>query len=76
MMDIPVIEFVLVNAISYLCGLATGLIICCKNKETFMQRARSHDNLQSYNHHTQPMPIPAMPMPTASAPPEHTITFK
>jgi hypothetical protein len=73
-MYVPVIEFVLVNVVSYLCGVGTGLSICCKYKEKFMSRARSRDDLSSLNHHENVLPtVPAMP----SAPmPEHTITIK
>ena len=77
-MYVPVVEFVLVNVVSYLCGVGTGLSVCCHYKEKFMSRARSHDNLQSYNHHTHDVAYPTVPaMPAMpSAPPEHTITIK
>ena len=62
MLNFTIFEFILVNMISYFCGVGTGLIICCKNKETFMQREKSVENLQQYNHQavqgyaTAPMP--------------------
>ena len=68
MMDISIIEFILVNALNYCLGVATGLVICWRNKETFLQRARSVDNLQQYNHQ-----VLAQPMATAPHIPEITI---
>jgi hypothetical protein len=61
MMDISVIEFILVNAISYFLGVATGLVICCQNKETFLQRSRSVDNLQQFNHQVLAQPMASAP---------------
>jgi hypothetical protein len=69
MMDISVLEFCLVNFLSYLCGVATGLVICCKNKETFLQRQASVENLSQYNHQVQAQPL-------ASAPTFPEITIK
>ena len=56
-MDISGLDFVLINIISYVCGLATGLIICCKNKDKLLVKSRSLDNLslqqrqQNHIHH-------------------------
>jgi hypothetical protein len=77
-MYVPVVEFVLVNVVSYLCGVGTGLSVCCKYKEKFMSRARSHDNLSSYNHHQNVVPaMPSAPLAEQVAPrPEHTIFIK
>lgn len=63
-MDIPAIEIILFTIISYLMGVGTGLTICCKYKETFLQRARSVDNLRQYNH--QPI---VSAVPTSNTPP-------
>jgi len=51
MLEFSIFEFCLVNAVSYMCGVGTGLVICCRNKEVFMQRVKSSDNLAQYNHH-------------------------
>ena len=50
-MNITALDFVLINVISYVCGLATGLIICCKNKDKLLVKSRSLDNIsgQQYN---------------------------
>ena len=67
-MDISGLDFVLINVISYVVGLATGLIICCKHKDKLLVKSRSLDNIsgnmlgQNYN-----------PPIVASAPPA-TIT--
>ena len=56
-MNITALDFVLINVISYVCGLATGLIVCCKNKDKFLVKSRSLDNLslqqrqQNHIHH-------------------------
>ena len=63
-MEVPGIEIILVTLLSYLMGVGTGLTICCKYKETFLQRARSADNLRQYNH--QPI---VSAVPTSNAPP-------
>tara|TARA_R110001599_G_scaffold9012_1_gene44689 strand:+ start:340 stop:555 length:216 start_codon:yes stop_codon:yes gene_type:complete len=51
-MEISVLDFVLTHALSYLLGLGTGLTICCRYKETFLQRARSMDDISQYNINT------------------------
>ena len=59
-MDISGLDFILINIISYVCGLATGLIICCKNKDKLLIKSRSLDNISGqYN-----------PPIVASAPPQ------
>jgi len=58
-MDISVLDFVLINVISYVAGLATGLIICCKHKDKLLVKSRSLDNIS--NHYNPPI--------VASAPP-------
>ena len=46
-MDVSGLDFVLINIISYVCGLATGLIICCKHKDKLLVKSRSLDNISS-----------------------------
>jgi len=67
-MDISGLDFVLINIITYVCGVATGLIICCKNKDKLLVKSRSLDNISSQQYD---------PPIVASAPPPsfaHTIT--
>ena len=68
-MDITTFDLILVNAISYLMGLLTGLSICCKYKEKFLQRSKSVEGLSQYNHQRivqQDSPIiHAQPQPSA-----------
>ena len=72
-MNMSIVEFILTSALCYLCGVGTGLSICCHYKERFMSRQRSHDNLSAYNHHTDPFPsVQALP----TAPTVHEITVK
>ena len=66
-MDISGLDFILINIISYVAGVATGLIICCKNKDKFLIKSRSLENLskQQYN-----------PPIVASAPPATAIPIQ
>ena len=59
-MDISGLDFVLINIITYVCGVATGLIICCKNKDKLLVKSRSLDNISSQQYN---------PPVVASAPP-------
>ena len=74
MIDISLLDFVLLNITSYLFGIATGLIICCKYKDRevlAIMRSRSIDNLKQYNHQkTTAQPNWDSPV-LASAPPPH-----
>ena len=49
-MDISALDFILINVISYVCGLATGLIICCKNKDKLLVKSRSLDNISNHQY--------------------------
>jgi len=67
-------DIVLLNILSYLLGIGTGLTICCKYKEKFMSRSKSNDqlnNIRQLNHHYDTPVIEAMPPP--SAPTEITL---
>ena len=63
-MEITGLDFFLINFISYVVGVATGLIICCKNKDKLLVKSRSLENIsrQQYN-----------PPVVASAPPATAI---
>ena len=65
MLEFSILDFVLTSALCYMLGVATGLAVCCQNKETFLQRERSVEDLQRYNHQSL-MPPPDV---IASAPP-------
>ena len=71
MIDISVLDFVLLNITSYLLGIATGLIICCKSSLTTLSKSPSLDNLRQYNHQNLIYPPQAQVSPViqASAPP-------
>ena len=38
-MEITILDFVLINSLSYLMGVATGLIVCCKNKDKLLVKS-------------------------------------
>lgn len=64
-MEITILDFCLINMLSYIAGLGTGLIICCKNKDKFFVRSRSND-LQLNTPSQVPYSTPPI---MASAPP-------
>ena len=37
-MEITYLDFFLINILSYIAGLGTGLVVCCKNKDKFFSR--------------------------------------
>ena len=49
MLEFSELDFVLISTTMYLLGLLTGLVVCCKNKETFLQRAKSTEDISKYN---------------------------
>ena len=69
MIDITLLDLVLLNITSYLFGISTGLLICCKYNNNIM-RLRSIDNLKQYNHQKAVnQPNWDSPVIQASAPP-------
>ena len=65
-MDISYLDFFLINFVSYIFGLGTGLIICCKNKDKLLVKSRSLENIsQQQREHQLPYTSPVL----ASAPP-------
>ena len=44
-MEVTGLDFVLINILSYVAGVATGLIICCKNKDKLLVKSRSLEQL-------------------------------
>ena len=55
-MEISYLDFILINLLSYITGLGTGLIICCKHKDKFFDggTTRELDNIQVSD--TYPIP--------------------
>ena len=62
-MEITLMDFCLINFVSYIFGLGSGLIICCKNKDKLLVKSRSLDNISR-----QPQ-LPYISPVLASAPP-------
>ena len=78
MLEFSILDFILTSSLCYMLGVATGLAICCENKEKFLQRERSVEDLARFNHHQMPPPetifASAPPMATeANAPTKITI---
>mgnify|MGYP003658987224 CR=1 FL=1 len=69
-MDVSVLDFTLFNIVSYIFGIATGLIICCSNKD--LRRSPSFPSgFFSY----PPAEVPEVPV-VASAPPSLKVTVE
>ena len=66
-MDVSVFDYVLTNVLSFFAGVFFGLGVCACHKERFLQRAKSREDLESYNHHNR-MPEPQMIMASAPQP--------
>ena len=77
-MEISFFDFFLINFVSYIFGLGTGLIICCKNKDKLLVKSRSNDNLstQQINHTHQAIDLPFTSPVIASAPPPDKAPIK
>ena len=72
-MEISGLDFFLINVLSYIAGLSTGLLVCCKHKEKFFGRSdnqeRELDNVQV----TQPYSPPPQAEVIATAPPAEQV---
>ena len=66
-MEITSLDFALFNFLSYLLGVGTGLIICCKNKDKLLVKSRSIDNINGiYREQDNNVNIvPSAPPPSA-----------
>ena len=67
-MEISALDFFMINLLSYIAGLGSGLVICCKNKDIFLGRSRSSDNLRGQDIYNVTNPPPPQPVVQASAP--------
>ena len=67
-MEVTGLDFVLINILSYVAGVATGLIICCKNKDKLLVKSRSLEQLSLQQMNSQQTPYSASPPVVASAP--------
>ena len=65
MIEFTILDFVLISSTVYLLGVLTGLTVCCKNKETFLQRERSVEDLSRMNHQHTIYPPEAPVIPSA-----------
>mgnify|MGYP001472726693 FL=1 len=67
-MEISGLDFFLINILSYIAGLGTGLLVCCKHKDKFMNSGnREPDPFQVSQPYSPP---PNAEVIAASAPPE------
>ena len=56
-------DILLLNLISYMGGIFTGLVVCCKYKDKIMIKSKSRENITEpiYNH-SPPLMASAPPM--------------
>ena len=67
-MEVTGLDFVLINILSYVAGVATGLIVCCKNKDKLLVKSRSLEQLSLQQMNSQQQtPYSTAPV-VASAP--------
>ena len=67
-MEISGLDFFLINVLSYITGLSTGLLVCCKHKEKFFGRSENQEReLDGFQ--TQPYSPPPQAEVIATAPP-------
>ena len=72
-MEVTGLDFVFINILSYVAGVATGLIVCCKNKDKLLVKSRSLEQLSMQQMNSEQMnsqqqtPYSAPPV-VASAP--------
>ena len=67
-MEISLFDIILINTTSYLLGIASGLLFCCKYKDR-ITRSRSMENLSRYNNNNPTIYPPESNIVVASAPP-------
>ena len=71
-MEVTGLDFVLINILSYVAGVATGLIVCCKNKDKLLVKSRSLEQLSMQQMNSEQMNSQQTPYSTppvvASAP--------
>ena len=77
------LDFILINCLTYVGGVASGLIICCKYKDQILIRSRSRDNLsmisnqnQNQNQNQNPYTSPVLASLQPSAPTVTKITLE
>ena len=66
-MEFSILDFILINFVSYVLGLGSGLVICTKYKDKYLLKMRTHDNLYENTHYT-----PSHMMTTSTGPPIST----
>ena len=66
-MEVTGLDFVLINILSYVAGVATGLIVCCKNKDKLLVKSRSLEQLSLQQMNSQQTPYSTPPV-VASTP--------
>tara|TARA_B100000700_G_C14711103_1_gene699178 strand:+ start:533 stop:763 length:231 start_codon:yes stop_codon:yes gene_type:complete len=71
-MIISGLDFFLINALIYVSGVGTGLLICCKYKDKLMIRSRSRENLSQAQYATPVITEPSLP--SAVLPSAPTVT--
>ena len=70
-MEINTFDIVLINIISYMGGIFTGLLFCCKYKDKLIIKSKSRDNLSTVANPTnllQPPPPPPPAVPSYNSP--------
>ena len=67
-MEITSLDFILINLLSYVAGVATGLIVCCKNKDKLLVKSRSLEQLSLQQMNSERMNSQQQQTPYSTAP--------
>lgn len=70
-MEISVFDIILINTTTYLLGIASGLLFCCKYKDR-ITRSRSLEDLSRYNNNNTIYPPESNIVVASAPPPSHT----
>ena len=73
-MEISGLDFFLINILSYIGGLGTGLLVLCKHKDKFMNSCsgnRESELFQLPQPYSPPPPQHAQVITASAPPPEH-----
>jgi hypothetical protein len=72
MIDISVLDFTLINILSYIGGVASGIILFYKYKDKLIIiKSKSSENLTSMNRPIMEQPIDMIPVVASAPPPQN-----
>jgi hypothetical protein len=64
MLEFSILDFILTSSLCYMCGVGTGLVVCCKWKESQLSVSSSQGDLTNF---ANPPPVAPQFSTTATA---------